>query len=434
MSFLNLEKAMRAAKTSSAPWFSKISNQSFDHDLHELLNEHTWPSPKIESWKYTNILKLSEIEYSPPNVNAPLVLPENLKSILNSDFEMSIIFFNGKFVPELSQISKDTGIKFHHFSAPDQDAQDFKLQSHSEVEKLNPLLLTDVLRIEIQKAAVIEKPIAIVFLTDLLEAQVEASRLQVILSPNSQVNILEIHSGAESSAKSLSSHIAEFKLEDSSRLEHSFLNLRAKGSTSFLIKKYQLARASFLRSLHIDLGGGLSRTETYADLNGSGAEAFVNGLYLNNEKQHTDHQGIIRHIAPETISHQMFKGILADQSRAIFNAKIRIEQTAPKSNAQQLNKNLLLSDKAEVDSLPRLEIFNDDVKAAHGSTSGQIDPAHIFYLQSRAISKDQAVRMLVEGYALESLDESHPLIAVSIKKFISEKLKSFLSLSKEVEK
>jgi Fe-S cluster assembly protein SufD len=437
MSFLNLQKAMTAAKAASASWFSKISHQSFDHEMDDLLSQYSWPTPKLESWKYTNVTKLAEVEYLPPQIKAPKVLPAQLSSILTADFEARIVFFNGRYAAELSHLSKDSRISFQHFAASTKETQDFKLTCHSEVEKMNQLLITDVLRLEIQKSAVIEKPIAVVFLADMLESQVQASRLQFILAPNSQAHILEIHSGVESNSKTLSNHMAEFKIEDSAHLEHSFLNLRPKGSTSFLVKKFQMARASFLRSLHIDLGGGLSRTETYVDLNESGAEAFVNGLYLSNEKQHTDHQGIIRHIAPETISHQMFKGILADQSRAIFNAKIRIEQTAPKSSAQQLNKNLLLSEKAEVDSLPRLEILNDDVKATHGSTSGQIDPAQVFYLQSRAISKDQAMQMLIEGYALESLEGTHQMIASLIEKFISDKLNGFLSrasLAKEVDK
>ena len=215
------------------------------------------------------------------------------------------------------------------------------------------------------------------------------------------------------------------KLKSGSHLEHDFLNLTSTGSTNFFVKKYDLDASSVLKTLHLDLGGDLSRTETYVNLNEPAAEAFVNGVYLNQGTQHTDHQGIIRHVAPATLSHQLFKGILADQSRAIFNAKVRIEQTAPGSNAEQLNKNLLLSDKTEIDSLPRLEIFNDDVKATHGSASGRLDPDQIFYLVSRAISREQAIQMLVEAYVFELLIGIQPAIAKKLRVLISEKLSLF---------
>ncbi len=438
MSFSNIEKAMSAAKISSQAWFSKISDQSFEHEMQDLVNNYSWPTPKTESWKYTNITQLADVDFNPTSKSAPKELPQEWQKFLNDDFEMSLVFFNGEFCSQFSRLSQNLSISFDHLSKSSKNLKDFRLKANSSVEKMNQVLLTDVLRLEVKKSAVIEKPILVLFLSDVSSQQIQGSRLQVILEENAQANIFEIHSGmgTEQISHNLSNHMAEFKIENSARLEHSFLNLNAKGTNNFLVKKFELARASFLRSLHIDLGGGLSRTETYVQLNQSGAEAFVNGLYLNNEKQHTDHQGVIQHHAPETTSHQKFKGILADQSRAIFNAKIRIEQTAPKSSAEQLNKNLLLSEKAEIDSLPRLEIFNDDVKAAHGSTSGQIDPAHIFYLQSRAISKDQALQMLVEGYALEMLMDCEVTVASKIRDFISQKLSQFKVQSvskKEVE-
>jgi len=440
MSFANLEKAFLASKVLSQKNFSKISGKSFDHEMNDLMTNHEWPTPKLENWKYTNITKLAQVEFLFAQRPIPKILPEFWQNYLDAkDFDSAFVFFNGEYCALLSRISKNDQFRFEQMPS-------FMLGPSSAIEKMNQLLIKDVLRLEIKRNVQIEKPIAVLFLSDpdVSQNQIHASRLQVILENLSQAEIFEIHaslSGADlemtgsQQTHQVTNHMCEFSLGDSARLQHNFLNMTSKMSTNFFNKKFELARSSFLRSLHIDLGGALSRVETYVRLNEPGAEAYVNGLYLNNERQHTDHQGVIQHLAPETMSHQLFKGILADQSRAVFNARIRIEQTAPKSSAEQLNKNLLLSERVEIDSLPRLEIFNDDVKASHGATSGRIDPDQVFYLLSRAISHERAMRLLVEGYALEMLSDTTSTMASKIQYFISQKLREFknvFALEKEV--
>ncbi len=424
MSFSNLEKAFSAAKINSQPWFAKTSSRSFEAEVEDLLQNYSWPTPKIENWKYTNLSKLSKIDFWPSEQAPPKVLPKNWSDFLGRDFDSSFVFWNGQFSPELSKLSESKQFSLSQIRKGDQFSQ---LQSDSEIEKINQLLLNDLFRIEVKKSQKIEKTIAILFLNSTAQKrpQIHSSRIQLVMNEFAEASILEIHAGLTEVADQVENHLCEVILKESAHLEHNFVNVTSVGSTNFFIKKYDQAKASVLKTFHIDVGGDVSRTETYVNLNETTAEAFVNGLYLNNLKQHTDHQGVIRHVAPETLSHQIFKGILADQSKAVFNAKVRIEQTAPKSNAEQLNKNLLMSDKAEIDSLPRLEIFNDDVKATHGSASGQIDQDQIFYLVSRAISRQQAVQMLVEGYAFEMLSGLSALSAAKIGPLISEKLALF---------
>jgi Fe-S cluster assembly protein SufD len=130
-----------------------------------------------------------------------------------------------------------------------------------------------------------------------------------------------------------------------------------------------------------------------------GAEAVVDGLYIENGKQHVDNHTNIEHFVADTRSEQLYKGILDGESRAVFNGRVFIAQDAQRSNSSQLNNNLLLSKRAEVDTKPELEIFADDVKAGHGATIGRLDPEHLFYLRSRAISSDDAVAMLALGFA-----------------------------------
>lgn len=393
-----------------------------------LLNS-TWPTPKNENWKYTNLSKLSKIDFWLSEQAAPKVLPPLWQDFLDQDFDSSFVFWNGQFCSELSRLSKFNRMIFSQIRNGGRFSH---INTQSEIEKVNQLLLSDLFSLEVLKNQKIEKPLAILFLNSTAtdRPQIHASRLQILVGELSEVSILEIHAGLTETPHQIESHLCEVKLKKGAHLEHDFINATSAGSTNFFIKKYDQEASSVLRTLHVDLGGDLSRTETYVNLNELAAEAFVNGVYLNQAKQHTDHQGIIRHVAPETLSHQLFKGILADQSKAIFNAKVRIEQTAPRSNAEQLNKNLLLSDKAEIDSLPRLEIFNDDVKATHGSASGQLDQDQIFYLVSRAISREQAIQMLVEAYVFELLAGVQPAIANKLRLLISEKLSLFKKVAK----
>ncbi len=423
MSFSNLEKVFSNAKLASRDWHAKISPKSFDEAVADLLQNYSWPSPKFETWKYTNILKLAKLDFWPAEQAPPDILPTQWQQYLSEDFEASFVFWNGIFIPKLSKISPSKKYDFFQIGQGDKFAQ---LSSNSELEKVNQLLLKDLYSFEVRKGEKVLKPFVFLYLTsnNVSRAQIHASRLQIILNEFAEACVFEIHGGLTEMPDQIESHQCEVNLKAQAHLEHCFLNTCSKGSINFFFKKFEQAAASVLKSLHIDLGGDLSRTETFVNLNEPGAEAFVNGVYLNQESQHTDHQGIIRHVAPETISHQTFKGILADQSKAVFNSKIRIEKGAAKSSAEQLNKNLLVSDQAEIDSLPRLEILNDDVKATHGSASGQLDPNQIFYLVSRAIDRKQAVQLLIEGYAFEMLAEVNSLVKDKLSFLLSKKLSS----------
>ncbi len=434
VSFSNLDKALSAAKILSQPWYSHFSGVSFDSEAAELMQNCTWPSTKKEAWKYTNILSLAQLDFWLPEQNLPPVLPSEWQTLLNDDFDSSYVFWNGVFCPALSKIKKTQEYSFSRLSglssnagAENQKSLKCEVESSSELERINRLLLSDLFTFEVQKNTKLKKPVAFLFMnsSELNRPQIHSSRLRFTMNEFSEASVLEIHAGLKSNPNQVESHFTEAKLQVSSQFEHIFMNATAAGYSNFFTKKFELSRSSQLKSLHLDLGGDLSRTETFVNLNEPLAEAFVNGVYLAQDKQHIDHEGIISHKSPETISHQCFKGILSDFSKGVFNAKVRIEPGASKSSAAQLNKNLLLSRKAEINSLPRLEIFNDDVKATHGSASGQLDPEQIFYLCSRALSKDQAIQFLVESYAFEMLENMNPVLANKVGPFVSSKLARF---------
>jgi Fe-S cluster assembly protein SufD len=160
-----------------------------------------------------------------------------------------------------------------------------------------------------------------------------------------------------------------------------------------------LDRGSRFETFSLVAGSRLARINIDVKFTATDAECILNGLYLTRDQEHVDHHTVVDHQVGFCRTHQLYKGILADESRAVFNGKIYIRKDAQKTEAYQTTKNLLLSKNAEVDAKPQLEIDADDVKASHGAAIGSIDPLELFYLQSRCIGRAEAMAMLCRGFA-----------------------------------
>ena len=163
----------------------------------------------------------------------------------------------------------------------------------------------------------------------------------------------------------------------------------------------ELGRASRYDTTSINLGAQLARHDVSVVMDHEGAETSVDGLYMVDADQHTDTHSVIDHKQPHCTSHQLYKGILDGNARAVFNGKIFVREGAQKTDAMQTNKNLLLSEKARVDTKPQLEIYADDVKCAHGAAVGQIEPEELFYLETRGIGPELGRSLLTYGFAEE---------------------------------
>lgn len=185
----------------------------------------------------------------------------------------------------------------------------------------------------------------------------------------------------------------------------------------------ELRRGSVYDSTNVNLGSRLSRHDLGVVFNDQGGEAWVDGLYLVDDDQHTDTHSRIDHKVPNCTSHQTYKGILDGKSRAVFNGKVFVHEQARGTDAYQSNKNLLLSNDARVDTKPQLEIFNDDVKCAHGATVGQLEDEELFYLLSRGLNEDLARNLLTYGFAEEVIEK---IKVPSIKKALDEAVLSRL--------
>jgi Fe-S cluster assembly protein SufD len=172
------------------------------------------------------------------------------------------------------------------------------------------------------------------------------------------------------------------------------------------------------------IGAALSRTNIYTTLAGEGCGATLNGLYMLDGEQHCDHQTMIVHAQPNTYSRELYKGVLDGRSHGVFNGKVYVHPAAQKTDGKQTNNTLLLSDTAQIDTKPQLEIFADDVKCTHGATVGQIDQLALFYLKSRGIDRALARRLLTYAFAadvLEKIDVAavrHGLEKMTLERFV----------------
>ena len=184
----------------------------------------------------------------------------------------------------------------------------------------------------------------------------------------------------------------------------------------------------------LDIGGKLVRNDINTKSLSSNAYCQLNGLYITNHKQHVDNHTLIEHLSPHSTSSEFFKGIVDDKSRAVFNGSVIVHEGAIKTDAQQTNANLLLSSDAEIDTKPQLEIYNDDVKCAHGATIGQLDEDALFYLRSRGINEKDAKALLTFGFAkslINTIPEAtikHKLTQLVLQKLdATQSIKEFLS-------
>jgi Fe-S cluster assembly protein SufD len=202
----------------------------------------------------------------------------------------------------------------------------------------------------------------------------------------------------------LSCPVSEIVVEAGATVRHVIVQDESPDTQHLASRHVTLGQRSRYSAQAVSLGGALVRTDIQVVLGGEDAEASLDGLYLTDGSQQADSHLTLRHAAPNCRSHQLYKGILAGSSRAVFTGRIVVEQDAQKTDATQSNRNLILSDDAVAHSNPQLEIFADDVRCTHGSTVGRLDDDAVFYLRSRGIGRDDARRLLTLAFAGEVLD------------------------------
>jgi len=348
------------------------------------------PTKKHEDWIYTNISKNLSPRFF---TRASEIVHDIPKEVI--DRRGMVILNNGVFNRHQSVLP--AGIVIDQQRPSDKFFDTFDALNFGVA--LSPLFL------KIQKNTVLDFPITIVHLIDDAGVnKIVSPRITIVAEPFSKVSIAEIFTSTQNLLFQYTTNSStNFEVQESAYLEHVKFQNEAIAATHIGLTTATVGNDAQFKSMTIDLGILVSRHNIEVSIDGQGADAHVNGLYALTKSEHADIFSSIKHKAAHTTSEQLFKGILAGESHGAFTGKIEIFKDAQLVNSNQLNKNLMLSKKAHIDTRPQLVISADDVKCSHGATIGQLSADEEFYLESRGIKKDKAKRMLCHGFAADVL-------------------------------
>ncbi|HEY7536027.1 MAG TPA: Fe-S cluster assembly protein SufD, partial [Thermodesulfobacteriota bacterium] len=256
----------------------------------------------------------------------------------------------------------------------------------------------------IPKGAVIEEPIYILFVSGGTSSPtITHPRNLVILEDNSQATIIEDYISLADDVY-FSNSVTEVVAGQNSVLNHYMIERESKKAFNVSTIRFQQSRSSSVTLHSALLGGALVRNNVHPVMVGEGSQCVINGLFMPSGRQHMDNYMRVEHASPHCDSRQLYKGILDGKSHGVFHGRIIVHKNAQKTDAKQTNKNLLLSDEAQIDTKPQLEIYADDVKCTHGATIGQLDQNAIFYLRSRGVDEETSRALLLLAFASESLE------------------------------
>jgi len=263
---------------------------------------------------------------------------------------------------------------------------------------LNTLAFKDAVFIQIPENAVVEKPIVILNITNATQACLASPRCLIHVGKNASVQIIELYVALSQNDQVVSNSVSEIILEQGAKALFYKIQDNCPKLNLFTTTQASQESDSHFDTHTVTLSGSWIRNNLNIVLNGEHCETHLNGLFLLNENQHVDNHTLVDHSKPNCESNQLYKGILDDKSSGVFNGKIFVRRDAQKTNAYQSSKNMLLSDDASINAKPQLEIYADDVKCSHGSSTGQIDEEALFYLRARGISPEGAKSLLMLAF------------------------------------
>ncbi len=371
------------------------------------------PTNKTEAYKYTPITRQLEKHFSPldmvtssPELNAGL--EEQIRNILLDVEANQLVFVNGHFMEDLSFIiSPQEEISI----MPLQDAFDQKKDvieayygKQADVKSdpfiaINTAIANQGVFLHVPKRKVVEKPVLVYFFSDANEGNTAAHpRNLYVVEENAQVQVAESFY-TFGNASSFNNTVTEIVLKEAAQMH--YCKYQNESEQAYHTGTTQLIQNlnSHFHGINVSLKGSMIRNNVNAVLDAEHCETHLYGLYMLDGNTHVDNHTSVDHKKPNAFSNELYKGIMDDQSKGVFNGKIFVRPNAQKTNAFQSNANILLTNEASIDTKPQLEIWADDVKCSHGATTGQLDSEKMFYLQTRGLSKIQARAVLLKAFA-----------------------------------
>lgn len=358
------------------------------------------PTTRMEAWKYTRVAKLGKTNYSSSEETV-----ESIESYRIAADATTFVFVNGNFSEELSSDEIPEGVSISPLSAcMEGEINSSNLVLEGEIfNALNTAFLTDGILIDIEAKAIVEKPIQIIHV---LKGEASLSNFKTIINAGdfSKAGIIQgfFSEGAEKGFANVTSEISVGK---NAFLIVEKIQSEAENTSHISTEQVSQDKDSTFTINTITLNGGLVRNNLNIEVIGENCETNLNGAYLLKGKQHVDNHSVVDHKVPNCNSNELYKGVIDDKATAVFNGKVFVRKDAQKINAFQSNGNVLMTDDATVNSKPELEIYADDVKCSHGSTTGQLDEEAVFYLRARGLSEKSARKLMVSAFIGEVLDK-----------------------------
>ena len=371
-----------------------------------------FPTTRQEAWRFTSVAAIAETPFAlseAPAVRAP-ALADLEPFLLGDAAPHRLVFVNGRYSARLSRVEGfPPGVRVENLEAALGRDPELLRQHLGSVagyddhafRALNTAFLADGAFVYVPPRVALTEPVQILFVT-VPGAHPAAThpRTLIVVDREASAAIVETYAALGEGAY-WTNAVSEIVVGDGARVDYHRVQRESEQGYHVASTQCRQGRDSHLTVHPVAFGGALARHDLLVELDGAGGYGVLNGLYLPRGRQHVDHHTVIDHRQPHCESHEYFNGVLDDASRSVFTGRIIVRPGAQRTDSKQTNNNLLLSTDAHADSQPQLEIYADDVKCTHGSTTGPLDERQVFYLKSRGLDAREARRLMTYGFAAE---------------------------------
>ena len=408
-SFTEFEKL---AAGNNLPWLRKLREDAFARFC-----QTGFPTTRDEDWRFTNVSAIARTSFSLAEKGKARVSDSDLKPWRVEDAAARLVFVDGQFRRDLSALgalpASVSILSLKEAIAKNPSALEAHLGRYLDIQRdafsaLNTAFIEDGAFVHVARGATLDQPIHLLFVSTVAGSpRMVHPRNLLIFEKETQATVIEEYISLGGGTVFCNS-ATELIAGDNAHVSHYMIEREDKDAFNISTLRIQLGRSTNVASHSLLLGGGLVRNNVHPVLAGEGGECLINGLFVGNGKQHLDNYMHVEHASPHCASRQFYNGILDGHAHGVFHGRIVVNKDAQKTDAKQTNRNLLLSDDAQIDTKPQLEIYADDVKCTHGATIGQIEENALFYLRSRGIDEVSARRFLLMAFAGECLDRMKP--------------------------
>jgi Fe-S cluster assembly protein SufD len=377
-----------------------------------------FPTTHDEDWRFTNVSALARTPFRLARGSSVQFTVSDFVAWRMEGAAARLVFVDGRFAANLSTWGAlpegvtVNGLRKEIVHRPQAVAD--HLGRYLDIERdpfcaLNTAFAEDGAYVHLCRGVVVEKPIHLLFVSTSSGAPAMTQpRNLIVIEDEGQAAIVEDYVSFGTALPALSNAVTELVVGGNTTVAHTLIEREHLQTYNLSTLRVEQARSANFASHSLLLGGALVRNNVHPVLAGEGGDCLINGLFIGGGRQHLDNYMLVEHTSPHCASRQFYNGILDERAHGVFHGRIIVHKNAQKTDAKQTNRNLMLSDEAQIDTKPQLEIHADDVKCTHGATIGQIEEDASFYLRSRGIGEVEARRLLLEAFAGECFDRMKP--------------------------